>query len=112
MLFASGKHQTAVAFPIKAVFCKPTDDETSATRDNHNAVQASAQVLISVPKRNLRHAVDRNRVKRQIREAYRRNKINEPLLVAFIWMDNRLWHTQKVDHALARLTDKILSAIH
>ncbi|MEI6059799.1 MAG: ribonuclease P protein component [Bacteroidota bacterium] len=32
------------------------------------------QVLIAVPKRNLRHAVTRNRMKRLIREAYRLNK--------------------------------------
>jgi ribonuclease P protein component len=32
------------------------------------------QVLISVSKRNFKKAVDRNRLKRQIREAYRQNK--------------------------------------
>ena len=32
------------------------------------------QLLIAVPKKNLRHAVDRNRMKRLIREAYRLNK--------------------------------------
>jgi ribonuclease P protein component len=32
------------------------------------------KVLISVPKRNFKKAVDRNRLKRQIREAYRLNK--------------------------------------
>ena len=32
------------------------------------------QVLISVPKRNFKKATDRNRIKRQIREAYRLNK--------------------------------------
>jgi ribonuclease P protein component len=32
------------------------------------------QVLIAVPKKNLRHAVDRNRMKRLIREAYRVSK--------------------------------------
>jgi len=32
------------------------------------------QVLIAVPKKNLRHAVTRNRMKRLIREAYRLNK--------------------------------------
>ena len=31
-------------------------------------------MLISVPKKNLKSAVQRNRVKRQIREAYRKNK--------------------------------------
>lgn len=34
------------------------------------------QVLIAVPKKNLRHAVDRNRMKRLIREAYRVSKHN------------------------------------
>ncbi len=36
--------------------------------------QPYVQVLIAVPKKNLRHAVDRNRMKRLIREAYRLNK--------------------------------------
>ena len=33
-----------------------------------------SQLLISVPKRNFKRAVDRNLLKRQIREAFRRNK--------------------------------------
>ena len=33
-----------------------------------------AQVLIATSKRKFHHAVDRNRVKRQLREAYRHNK--------------------------------------
>jgi ribonuclease P protein component len=32
------------------------------------------QVLITVPKKNFKKAVDRNRIRRQIREAYRKNK--------------------------------------
>lgn len=33
-----------------------------------------AQIVISVPKRNFKRAVDRNTLKRRIREAYRKNK--------------------------------------
>ncbi len=34
----------------------------------------AVQLLIAVPKKSLRHAVDRNRMKRLIREAYRHSK--------------------------------------
>jgi ribonuclease P protein component len=35
---------------------------------------APVKIVISVPKRNFKRAVDRNRMKRLIREAYRKNK--------------------------------------
>ncbi|GMT45255.1 MAG: ribonuclease P protein component [bacterium] len=55
-----------------------------------------ARVLISVPKRNFKRAVDRNRIKRLVREAYRRNKYilcppgkkagcTHPLLIGLIY---------------------------
>ena len=63
-LFGGGKSRALSAFPIRVVY-----------RYVHRLpTEAPFQVLISVPKRNLKHAVDRNRVKRQLREAYRLNK--------------------------------------
>lgn len=41
---------------------------------HHEPVNSHLRLLISVPKRNFKKAVHRNRVKRLIREAWRRNK--------------------------------------
>lgn len=42
--------------------------------ENDTSGKSPVQILIAVPKKNLRHAVDRNRMKRLIREAYRLSK--------------------------------------
>jgi ribonuclease P protein component len=45
-----------------------------------------SKLLISVPKRNFKRAVDRNLIKRQIRESFRLNKDE---LYAFLSSENR-----------------------
>ena len=57
------------AFPLRIVYMqreKQGEDEATKT--------PLASILVSVPKKRFRHAVDRNRMKRLIREAYRLNK--------------------------------------
>ncbi len=62
-LFGGGNASMA-AYPLRAVYMTNTLNES----------QPPISILISVPKRRFHHAVDRNRMKRLVREAYRLNK--------------------------------------
>ena len=100
-----GDNRTASSYPIRAVFL-PVEE----------AVQKGVSILISVPKKRFHDAVDRNRVKRQIREAYRKNKhalvehvaqSGKGLLVAFIYVSAEIESTEYVEKRVIRLLDKI-----
>ena len=83
-------------------------------------LEADASILISVSKRRFKRAVKRNRVKRQIREAYRVNKhellnvLAEKqcrLAIAFIYLSDQLVESavieERVKTALARIAEKV-----
>ena len=63
-MFEGGVSKSFSIFPIRVVYMPVEQGE------------APASILISVSKRRFKRAVKRNRVKRQIREAYRKNKSN------------------------------------
>ena len=108
-LFHEGNSRSAAAFPLRVVYML-TDAQASV---------APVRLLISVPKKRFKHAVDRNRVKRQVREAYRRHKqllqasvpAGQQLLVAFIWLSDSHFPThdvgQRVVNLLRRVAEKI-----
>lgn len=127
-LFNGGGSHSMAAFPLRLVYMCESPD----------AGMQPARVLVSVPKRCFRRAVKRNRVKRQIREAYRLNRHllaaqtahgdcrtgietatgthaeNGGCMLAFIWLDDKLWPTaaveQKVASLLLRLSEKMNAA--
>ena len=73
-------------------------------------------MLVSVPKRYFKHAVDRNRVKRQVREAFRRHKSmitqnltddHESVAMAFVWLTNEKYPSSEVENRMVRLLTRI-----
>lgn len=99
-LFTGGS-KSLPAFPLRIVYM-PVEGENLPI----------ATILISVPKKRFKRAVKRNRVKRQIREAYRKHKqiLIEPLknshkkvALAFIWLDNELHDSAEVEAKVVKL---------
>ena len=75
------------------------------------------QVLIAVPKKNMRHSVDRNRMKRLIREAYRLSKhtivdeytkAGKHLDIAFIFMGKQCVTQAETLTAINELLDRLI----
>ena len=110
-LFAGG-NKSFPSFPLRVVYMTLETEETTA----------DASILISVPKKRFKHAVKRNLVKRQIREAYRKNKhllldtINGgkcKLALAFIYLSNELLETDVINNkmkvALQRVAEQCSS---
>lgn len=96
-LFGGGS-KSILAYPVRAVFQKT--EETGI------------RIMVSVSKRFFKRAVKRNRIKRQLREAYRLNKrILQPaeggLNIAFLWNSNELLPSAKVIEKMQTLLSKI-----
>ena len=102
-LFASG-NRSLTAFPLRVIFREAFE----------------TQFLVSVSKRHFKHAVDRNRAKRQVREAWRLNRsilfgeddstidgLIPPLHIAFIWLSDEPLSTEFVHRKMKNLLHRI-----
>ena len=106
-LFSAGA-KALTAYPLRVVY-----------REVNHKEGPKVKVLLSVPKRKLRHAVDRNRAKRQLREAYRLNKTallealpqKQGLHLAFMWLSDKpvesAFVTKKVVNLLHRAAEQL-----
>lgn len=112
-LFAGKGSKALSSFPLRLVFMHLEKDDEALHVNGRKAKMADAQMMISVPKRCFHHAVDRNRVKRQVREAYRKHRdlftVTEGkyLAMAFIWMDSRHHETQEVERKMVNLLQRM-----
>lgn len=109
-LFKGGGSRSMSFFPLRVVYALVDGGEVPV------------KLLVSVPKRCFKRAVRRNRVKRQVREAFRKHKNvlhekasllpeGKTLAVAFIWLDNHLYDShaveRRVDNLLVRIGEKL-----
>ena len=113
MLFAGGKSRSMVAFPLRVVYM---------VKEREN-LEPQTQMLVSVPKRCFKRAVKRNRVKRQVREAYRhsrqilidrlnsRDEFDRSVVMAFIWLDDKLHETDEVSSEVTSLMTRVSEKI-
>ncbi len=85
MLFRKGK--SFLAFPVKVTYLVTTDC-------------VPVRCMVVAPKKKFKHAVDRNRVKRQLREAYRKNKHG-----LFDWAEQ---HQQQLHFSMVFVSDKLI----
>ena len=69
--------------------------------------------LVSIPKKRLRHAVDRVAMRRKVCEAYRLNRHligrDLPVDLAFIYVADKLLPYQRVESAVKRLLSQVAS---
>lgn len=115
-LFGTGGSHAMTAYPLKAVY-RLIDNKTETSVSKEAIVESNVQVLVSVPKKHFKRAVKRNRVKRQVREAYRKHKsfvtlrVNEQtdkqLLIAFIWLSNELMDSVTIEQRVCNLLQRI-----
>lgn len=108
-MFAGGAKSFSV-FPLRLVYMEIEEENQSAP----------VSILISVPKKRFKRAVHRNRIKRQIREAYRKNKHElvqlvgqkeKKFIASFIYLSDQMVSSveleEKVKVLLARMAEKM-----
>lgn len=113
-LFGNTDSRSLVAYPLRIVYVLTEKEEN--TEQN-----TPVRILVSVSKKHFKRAVKRNRVKRQIREAYRTRKHGlkevitrldgKTLSVAFIWLADELLPTSTVEDRMGRLLQRLTEKI-
>ena len=105
-IFKNGK--SVFSFPYKVVW------NTEVADENKPAVE----ILLSVGKKRFKKAVDRNHIKRLIRETFRTNKHilwdycevnNLRLQIALVYVDKEIGDFQTHNKAFLKIIDKLIA---
>ena len=91
---------SAMAYPWRAVWSETSTIDATCSK-----------FLISVPKKRLRHAVDRVTMRRRMREAYRLNRDllpkNQYVDIVFIYIADKLTDYNRCCRSLKKIMSKI-----
>ncbi len=104
-LFENGKARTV--FPIRMIYLK-----------KEHLGNFPIQASVSVSKRNFKRAVDRNRIKRLMREAYRLNKhflyenLEDKYIIMFIYISKKEESFQYIEKKFKQLMQSFLDKIN
>jgi ribonuclease P protein component len=106
-LFKSGN--SFYSFPFRVVWmCKP---------DAHSS---PSRIAVSVPKRIFKKAVDRNLIRRRIKEAFRKNKhdlyslletTGKQIVFVLIYQDNKIHNYKKNEKYVVEMLKKFITTL-
>ena len=104
-LYKEGKRFTA--WPLRVTYMPIAD--TQLPTANSQVRPATAKVLVWAPKSLFKKAVQRNRLRRLMREAYRLNQdiLQAPYLLAFNYMDKEEQPYPVIEKAITKALKKI-----
>ncbi len=102
-LFENGESFMIFPFRVQYLFIDKKEENSNV------------QILISIPKKRIKKAVDRNLIKRRTREAYRQtkhillNKVpqNKSLIFAIIYSANEVLNYAKIDKFMEKFIGKM-----
>ena len=103
--FLFGKGKSFFVYPFKVVYAEYPEKK-----------EFPVEVLVSVSKKKIKSAVKRNRIKRLVREAYRKNKYviwenrkenNSTLLAAFIYVADGVMDYDKIEKKIILILQRL-----
>ncbi len=108
-LFGGFGAHSVVRYPVRMVYAL----------EERQQGDVPVRLLVSVSKRHFKHAVDRNRVKRQLREAYRKNKQllysaipdDRQLKIACVWLSDHHEQSAVIESDFVQLVKRIVEKI-
>lgn len=101
-LFESKK--SFVVYPFRVIYLEEPRGEVPT------------KMMVSIPKKRLKRAVDRNRMKRLVRECFRHSKPmlegvipkEQTLLIGFLFLDSRVRSHRTVERSLTEAVDRLV----